>query len=268
LSTLDDPHPAASTGRCALAVPNKTLAWQDLNEPVVRAALRKLRSFLWRAFTLRGTPVAVNGVRRYRWRVRPLKLWEYARGWAAAPVSRGQRLLDFGGGGTLTPFYAASLGAQVYILDLDQALTKASAETSARRGWPLQVSTLDLAAPDECWPPGWPVGEFDAIHSYCVLEHVPYAGQERVLPRLARALAPGGRMVLTFEFGAQAPGEAPWRDRDHLERMISLLQNAGLQLCEPRGFVDDGHREVLDKRHPASPFAFGMLVLEKPKSVS
>lgn len=255
-------------GRCALAVPNKTLDWQDLDEPVVHVARRSLMAFLWRAFTLRGTPVAVNGVRRFRWRVRPLKLWEYARGWAAAPVARGQRLLDFGGGGTLTPFYAASLGAQVYILDLDAELTAASAQTAARRNWPLHVSTQDLAAPDECWPADWPVGEFDAIHSYCVLEHIPYAGQERVLPRLARALAPGGKMVLSFEFGAQAPGEAPWHDRNHLERMIGLLEGAGLRLCEPRGFVDNGHREVLDRRHPASPFAFAMLVLERPKPVS
>lgn len=268
MSASADQDQAVPARRCALAIPNKTLAWKDLDEPVVRAARRRLMSFLWRAFTLRGTPIAVNGVRRFRWRVRPLKLWEYARGWAAAPVTQGQRLLDFGGGGTLTPFYAASLGAQVYILDLDDALTSASAQTAAQRGWPLQVSTQDLAAVDERWPTGWPVGQFDAIHSYCVLEHVPYAGQERVLPRLARALAPGGKMVLTFEFGAQAPGEAPWHDRAHLERMIGLLQGAGLQLCEPRGFVDDGHREVLDKRHPASPFAFGMLVLEKPQSVS
>jgi SAM-dependent methyltransferase len=268
LSSSIDPNRAVPAGHCALAVPNKTLAWSDLDEPVVRAARRSLVSFLWRAFTLRGTPVAVNGVRRFRWRVRPLKLWEYARGWAAAPVSRGQLLLDFGGGGTLTPFYAASLGAQVYILDLDAALTSASAQTAARRAWPLQVSTQDLAAPEENWPAGWPVGAFDAIHSYCVLEHIPYAGQERVLPRLARALAPGGKLVLTFEFGSKAPGEAPWRDRSHLERMIALLEDAGLCLCKPSGFVDDGHREVLDKRHPGSRFAFAMLVLEKPKPVS
>lgn len=249
-------------------MPNKTLAWDDLSEPAVHAARRRLVSFLWRAFTLRRTPVAINGVRRFRWRIRPLKLWEYARGWVAAPVQAGQRLLDFGGGGTLTPFYAAARGAQVYILDLDQKLTEASAQTAARRKWPLQVSTQDLAAEQEQWPDGWPVGSFDAIHSYCVLEHIPYAGQERVLPRLARALAPGGRMVLTFEFGSQAPGEAPWRDRDHLERMIALVESAGLNLCEPRAFVDDGHREVLDQRHPGSPFAFAMLVFEKPSAVS
>lgn len=246
-----------------LRTPNKTHDWKDLEEPAVAQARRALTAFLLRGFTLRATPVAINGVLRFRWRIRPLKLWEYARGWVAAPVSAGQNLLDVGGGGTLPPCFAAAQGAKVYVLDPDARLNEATDRLATARSWSVQTSTADLAAEQEAWPEDWPVGSFDAIHSYCVLEHIPYAGQERLLPRLARALAPGGRMVLTFEYGEQAPGEAPWHDRERLDQMVALLESEGLRLAEPARFEDAGNREVLDKRHPEAPFAFGMLVLEK-----
>lgn len=252
----------------ALQTPNKTHDWDDLREAPVVAARRALTRFLLSRFTLRATPVAINGVLRFRWRIRALKLWEYARGWVAAPVGTGQRLLDVGGGGTLPPCFAAAQGAEVFVLDPDARLNQATDQLAAARDWAITTSTANLAAEQEVWPQDWPVGEFDAIHSYCVLEHIPYDGQERLLPRLARALAPGGRMVLTFEYGAQAPGEAPWRCRERLDQMVGLLTAAGLELAEPSEFVDAGHREVLDKRHPDAPFAFGMLVLIQPPQVS
>lgn len=252
----------------ALQTPNKTHDWEDLREAPVAAARRSLTRFLLSDFTLRATPVAINGVLRFRWRIRALKLWEYARGWVAAPVGAGQRLLDVGGGGTLPPCFAAAQGAEVFVLDPDARLNQATDRLAAARHWAITTSTANLAAEREAWPQGWPVGQFDAIHSYCVLEHIPYDGQERLLPRLARALAPGGRMVLTFEYGAQAPGEAPWHDRERLDSMVSLLTAEGLVLADPSEFQDAGHREVLDKRHPDAPFAFGMLVLVKPQRVS
>lgn len=252
----------------ALSQPNKTHDWSDLNEPSVAEARRKLTRFLLSGFTLRATPVAINGVLRFRWRIRALKLWEYARGWVAAPVGPGQRLLDVGGGGTLPPCFAAAQGAVVFVLDPDARLNQATDRLAEARGWSIATSTADLAAEAEAWPEGWPVGQFDAVHSYCVLEHIPYDGQERLLPRLARALAPGGRMVLTFEYGELAPGEAPWHDRARLDRMVALLTAEGLELADPIEFLDAGHREVLDKRHPEAPFAFGMLVLTKPVRVS
>jgi len=246
-----------------LRAPNKTLAWEDLREPATAEARLELLRFLRRSFTFRAQPVAVNGVWRRRWYVRRLKLWEYARGWAIAPVGRGQKLLDFGGGGTLTPFYAASLGAEVCVLDLDHALIERSEQLCRKRQWPMKLSTANLATADGSWPQDWPVGQFDAVHSFCVLEHIPYAGQEVVLARLAEALAPGGKMVLSFEFGERAPGEAPWHDLERLEAMQSILLDSGMQLIGNAQFEDNGHREVLDQRHPDAPFTFGMLALEK-----
>ena len=50
--------------------------------------------------------------------------------------------------------------------------------------------------------------------------------------------------------------------------MVKLLTAAGLEVADPSEFVDAGYREVLDKRHPDSAFAFGMLVLIQPLQVS
>lgn len=247
----------------SLQQPHKTHAWSDLEEPIVAEACSELTRFFRRQFVLRGTKLAVNGVHRFRWRIRPLKMWEYARGWAAAPVTAGHHLLDFGGGGTLIPCFAAARGAQVDILDIDAPLLQTSADLARRRAWPIRTSTANLAQADAPWPAGWPVGAYHAIHSYCVLEHIDYSGQEWALRHLAQALRPGGRMVLTFEYGAEAPGEAPWRDLAHLNRMVELLAAHGVQLVEPREFVDSGLREALDRRHPQAPFAFGMLVGER-----
>lgn len=219
--------------------------------------------FMRRAFSMRAQAFAVNGVWRRRWYIRRLKLWEYARGWALAPVGRGQKLLDFGGGGTITPFFAANLGAEVHVLDLDQRLLELSRDLCARRAWPVRFASANLASETGSWPDGWPVGDFDAVHSFCVLEHIPYDGQAVALARLADALKSGGRMVLSFEFGADAPGEAPWHDQARLLAMQGVLEDRGMRLLGTQVFDDNGHREVLDKRHPNSPFTFGMLALEK-----
>jgi SAM-dependent methyltransferase len=246
----------------ALRSPSKTLQWSDLQEAAVLAARKKLLRFLRRQFTLRGAAVAVNGILHVRWYIRRLKLWEYARGLAVAPPEAGLRVLDFGGGGTLTPFHAAAQGAQVRVIDIDPELSAHSERIARQRGWDLEASTVDLTDPGNPFPHNWPQ-QFDRIYSYCVLEHIPYSGQEICLQRLAQALAPGGRMVLSFEFGSEAPGEAPWRDRGRLNAMLEILTDQGLRLYHDQDFVETPERYPLDRRHPGVAFTFGMLVLEK-----
>ncbi len=246
-----------------LRQPNKTLSWADLAEAPVRQPRRQLLRFLRRHFSWSWRPVAVNGVLRRRWYIRRLKLWEYARGWALAPPVAGERLLDFGGGGTLPPFAAAAAGAEVHVLDIDPMLTGYGSQVARQRGWNLQGSSVDLAASDGVLPDGW--GNYHAIQSFCVLEHIPYAGQRRCLRRLAQALRPGGRMVLTFEYGKDAPGEAPWHGMEELGAMRTLLQEEGLNLLGDGDFEDGGERFVLDHRHPRAHFTFGMLALERPR---
>lgn len=250
-----------------LKVPNKTLQWQDLKEADVAAQRRALTRFLWSQFVLRNAPVAVNGVLRRRFYVRRLKMWEYARGLAALPPRVGQPVLDFGGGGTLPPFLLAANGTPVKVLDINRELAQYSADVAQQRNWPLSVDFFDLAAADAKLPADW-VGHFDRIYSYCVMEHIPMDGQERVLARLAQAVRPGGGMTLSFEFGQDAPAEEPWRDMERVERMVAILRDNGMQLQNGQEFVDSGDRYALDNRHAQSHFTFGMLVVEKSASAS
>jgi 2-polyprenyl-3-methyl-5-hydroxy-6-metoxy-1,4-benzoquinol methylase len=259
-----DPMDNEAPESCALRTPSKTLQWSDLQEASVVAARKTLTRFLRRQFTLRGAAVAVNGILHVRWYVRRLKLWEYARGLAVAPPEVGQRVLDFGGGGTLTPFHAAAQGAQVRVIDIDAELSAHSERIARQRGWDLQASTVDLTKVDDPFPQNWP-HQFDRIYSYCVLEHIAYSGQKICLRRLAQALAPGGRMVLSFEFGSDAPGEAPWHDRAQLNAMLQILLDQGLRLCGDQEFVETPERYPLDRRHPGVAFTFGMLVLERSR---
>ncbi len=243
--------------------PNKTLQWGDLREPSVRQQKQALRSFLWREFVWKNTPVAVNGILRRRFYIRRLKMWEYARGLAALPPNPGGRVLDFGGGGTLPPFFIAAQGIPVQVLDIDQNLNQHSVDLAQKRNWPLSVAHFDLGDPDLELPVDW-VGAFDRIYSYCVLEHITFERQKRVLTKLAKSLMPGGGMAISFEFGSDAPAEAPWREPGVVEEMAQILQTQGVKRVEPSLFVDGGERYPLDKSFPDARFTFGMLVLEKP----
>jgi len=250
-----------------LKVPNKTVDWGDLAERPVLQVARSIRRFLWREFTIRGQSFAVNGALRRRFYLRRLKMWEYARGFVARPPQAGCKILDFGGGGTLPPFFAASLGAQVCVIDIDRQLAEHSAQVARKRNWPLSAHFQDLADPSVGLPAEWRQ-EFHAIYSFCVLEHIPYPGQRQVLKQLAKALRPGGCMVLTFEYGSNAPGEAPWRTPQQMEEMLDVLARESVHPIPPEKFEDNAMRFRLDKRHPESLFTFGMLVLEKTRSGS
>ncbi len=243
--------------------PNKTLDWQDLQEVPVARWRQALTRFLWRSFVLRNTPVAVNGILRRRMYIRRLKMWEYARGLAALPPRANGPVLDFGGGGTLPPFLIAAQGVPVHVLDINQKLTQYSADVGQRRGWPITTDVFDLAAEDAALPVEWQQ-KFDRVYSYCVMEHIPMAGQERVLARLAQAVRPGGGMVVTFEFGQNAPAEQPWQSMERVGKMICILEEQGMQLQGDLPFEDSGGRFALDNRFPDVQFTFGMLVLEKP----
>jgi len=220
------------------------------------AALRRLALRLG----LQGTRFAVNGILKRRYWVRRAKMWEYARGMAVVQATKETpqpsplRVLDFGGGATLPVFYLASRGAEVLCLDVDAALADWTNRVALARGWKLQVSSHDLTQAPA--PAEW--GRFDAVISFSVLEHIPYALQEIALARLAGLLRPGGVMAITFDYGSEAAQPFAIRDAAGVAR---LLRATGLELLDPRGFVDSGQRFVLDKRHRARRFTFASLML-------
>lgn len=242
---------------------SKTYSPADLAAPATARVARALR---WLAVRLglSATPFAVNGFLRLRFRVPPHKLWEYARGVACVEQTVGRkspqgsrlRVLDFGGGATLPVYYLASRGAEVLSLDIDRVLADATNAVARARGWRLQGSTFDLvqAPPPDAW------GQFDAVLSFSVLEHLPKQIQPLVMARLAALLRPGGILALTFDYGNAAPKSEALRDAAEVER---LVEASGLALLDGRPFRDTGERFVLDKRHPDLQFTFGSLFLQR-----
>lgn len=281
------------------ALRSKTLSLADLREPGVRETAAELRRFA-RRLGVAGVPFAVNGILRRRFWVRPHKLWEYARGVSCVLTSQrdtesedkgftrrtqketegaeeGVRVLDFGGGATLPVFYLAHCGCDVLSLDTDPVLSYwtnrvaghgvpaprgAAMRTGSRwllreRGeWKLRASPFDLTQSPA--PEQW--GQFDAVVSFSVLEHIGKAKQVELLARLAALVKPGGVMALTFDYGEEAPVEDAVRGADELERLVAAT---GLAYLDGTAFEDTSERFRLDRRHPQRRFTFASVFLRK-----
>jgi len=252
-ATPVSPHPFAS----------KTLDLLELAQPEIAPVAADLRWFA-RRLALGGTPFAVNGILRWRFHVRAHKMWEYARGVACVLQEKnksgaGMRVLDFGGGATLPIFYLARAGCDVVSLDVDARLTDWTNQVAQKRGWKLRGSTYDLTEPAPT--PGETLGEFDAVISFSVLEHLPKERQAPALERLVQRLKPGGVFVLTCDYGEDAPTEGAVRNDKELEALVAATPLAYL---EGTGFTDTGERFALDKRHPRRRFTFASVFLRKP----
>jgi 2-polyprenyl-3-methyl-5-hydroxy-6-metoxy-1,4-benzoquinol methylase len=234
---------------------NKTLSRLDFSRPEVAAAAAELRATA-RALWFRRLPFAVNGVLRWRWRIKWNKLWEYSRGLAYGGFVPGMRVLDFGGGATIPILHLARQGCEVLSLDIDETLSRHTDALGARLGLRLRGSTFDLtqAAPPPEWPP------FDRVISFCVIEHIPKELQRLALQRLAAVLRPGGLLELTFDFGEEAPVTGAIRSP---EEVAELIAASGLTPLGDGHFHDTGERFALDKKYPAHRFTFGSLFLRK-----
>lgn len=234
---------------------NKTISPSDIVRPEVMAAADELRNtahWLW----FRRTAFAVNGVLKWRWRIKWNKLWEYSRGLAYGDFQSGMRVLDFGGGATIPLYHLARIGCEVLSLDIDQKLTEHTNVVAQKYGWKLKGSTFDLTVNES--PREW--GMFDRIISFCVIEHIPKELQLKTLARLADLLRPGGLFELTFDYGANAPVHGAVRSEGEVIEMIAASK------LTPLGdgrFHDTGERFVIDKRHPGKYFTFGSLFLTR-----
>lgn len=102
-------------------------------------------------------------------------------------VAPGVRYLEVGAGASTLPAWAAESGATVTAVDIEPHNVPTVAG--------VVVLGLDIAS--DPLP-----GEYDLIHARAVLAHL--TNREEVLAKLASALAPGGRLVVT-EFAGHAP---------------------------------------------------------------
>jgi len=112
-------------------------------------------------------------------------------------VQPGWRCLDVGaGGGSMTQWLCDRVGPRGSVLAVD-ADTRFLDKLGARN---LEVRRADVVHEP------LPESEFDLVHTRFLLQHLPE--RERVLEKLARALKPGGRLIV-FESGGAPPTGPP-----------------------------------------------------------
>jgi SAM-dependent methyltransferase len=142
------------------------------------------------------------------------------RGFEDLGVQRGWRCLDVGaGGGSITQWLCQRVGPDGSVVALD-----ADTRFLEKLGAPnLEVVRADVVQED------LPEAAFDLVHTRLLLQHLPE--RERVLEKLARALRPGGRLVV-FENGGmppQAHQQTELFDR-YGRAMFQLASNSGWAL--------------------------------------
>ncbi len=250
---------------------NKTLDPADLRDPRVRPTVKSLNRWVWRLL-LCGRQLGVNGHVKRRAYIRKHKMWEYARGLALTESSapaRGQAgpfsILDVGGAMTAPVFYLASLGDQVVCLDIDEQLTDQTLRVARHCGLRIAARATNLIEEELPTDDLGVENGFDRVFCFCVIEHVPPPGQAVLAQRMAALVKPGGMLSVTFDFGEDAPSQAPLRT---LERVDELRSAIGLPLMGNDAFVDTGSRHRLDRRYPDRLFTFGSMFFQKPSSDS
>ncbi len=247
---------------------NKTLEFSDLTDPPVHATVTSLRLWLWR-WLLTGGRFAVNGHVKRRAYIRRHKMWEYSRGLALTGASAPVRapngaplaVLDVGGAMTSTIFYLAGLGDRVLSLDIDEGMCEQTNSIARRRGLTLEARTTNLAEEDTDPASLGVTDGFDRVYCFCVIEHVMPPGQLKLARALGALVRPGGQLCLTFDYGEDAPTEAPIRRPQDVEAIREAIE---LPLAGNPSFVDTGTRFALHKHHPQQRYTFGSLFFHRP----
>ncbi|HYL36197.1 MAG TPA: methyltransferase domain-containing protein [Bryobacteraceae bacterium] len=135
--------------------------------------------------------------------LRPFRLWEYIWLYKILGLGAGgNSVLDLGGPASHIVISAALAGNKVHSLDLNPRIVQAGrrcADAFQLESYRAEVGDMrDLSsiAPNSV----------DRIVCCSVLEHLTGPDQKKALSEMARVLAPGGVIGLTFDYGAGAPG--------------------------------------------------------------
>lgn len=142
--------------------------------------------------------------RRFGWFTRhPSRAFEYP--WVVHRLSgsRGGRAVDIGAGVSPVPLLLSLYGVQVTTVDDSDVVRDPAAGTRDWNEWGfLDYSALDPAVSSvqgDAADLDVPDASCTAAYSISVVEHMPAATRRRLWPRVARWLAPGGRLLLTVD---------------------------------------------------------------------
>ncbi len=148
-----------------------------------------------------------------------------------------EAIADIGAG---TGYFArrfANHAGKVYAVDIDQKLLDIAGKNA-----PPNLETV-LAAPDD---PRLPDGSVDTIFICEVLHHIE--NRAAYYPKLARALKPGGRIVIIDFFKKELPVGPPVEMKIPEERVVAELKQAGFSLTKRLDFLPYQYFLLFERR--------------------
>ncbi len=235
---------------------NKTLDLGDLRRGTYASLVREIDSFI-KVLSQRGVRFTTYQAEFDTgwgegniWFTR--KLWEICTVIVQSELKPGIRILDCGGASTLFSFFLASKGFEVHTADIDwrsQGIIRNAEDAAAVMHWKMHNIKTDMAHLP------YKDGHFDRVFSVCVLEHIPRHNALKAVVEMARVLAPGGIMGLTFDYGPDAYDEK-YADVGELNERIVIP--SGLRI---RGNLDYQENPWFAERRGKT---WGVLFLEKP----
>jgi SAM-dependent methyltransferase len=169
----------------------------------------------------------------------------------AVGIAPGHRCLEIGaGGGSVAAWMAERVGPDGHVLATDVDTTHLE---------PLAGGVLEVRTHDVVRDP-LPDGQFDIVHERSVIS---WLRADDIVARLARALRPGGVLVLEdMDWAIGGPGEPHLAARKAFDSIISLIERVGydrrygatlLGRIEAAGLVDTGSEGRAYVVHGGSP---------------
>jgi len=147
-----------------------------------------LRSCFREVFTWRGLNHLIAGLDYFRTLEYPLVVEQLN-------LEPGMRLLDVGSGRSLFPLLIASMGCEVWAIDIDAYVLDLQ-KTAVKFKVNLHVEVQDVQKMK------YSEASFDRISAVSVLEHIPDGGDIAAFNEFSRILKAGGLVVVTVPFGA------------------------------------------------------------------
>ncbi len=180
----------------------------------------------------------------------PLRLWEYCHTIIVTGIHKQQpcKILDVGGTGTIFSYYLATMGHDVYVLDIDEQKYKDAivvAEALRINVVPVLGDMSNMIFNDE---------EFDWVYSISVIEHLSLEKQPFALKECARVLRKDGLFSLTFDFGPRGADNA-----------IRIEEEIESRLINPSGLMVYGNKDfkITTEIGYRKPKTFAALFLKK-----
>ena len=164
----------------------------------------------------------------------PFRDWEYPHTLLALDLRPGMRCLSVGASNCLLSVLLARHYPEHFVgIDIEPDFARWIEDTGATAFQVMDATAMTF--PDD---------SFDRVFSVSVLEHIPDDGDTRAAQEIARVLKPGGRAVLTFEWG---PLFVPWcafpvggRIYDTAAVMERIVEPSGLRLAEALDYPGSG----------------------------